>query len=89
MAIEANNAHKEVYGTDPGAFFLNAYSATLALLNAIDKTGSTDYDQITKALRSEFVATPLGILRFDERGDAIGIGFSMYQVQSVKYVELE
>jgi branched-chain amino acid transport system substrate-binding protein len=89
MAIEANNAHKEVYGTDPGAFFLNAYSATLALLNAIDKTGSTDYDQITKALRSEFVATPLGILRFDERGDAIGIGFSMYQVQSGKYVELE
>jgi branched-chain amino acid transport system substrate-binding protein len=34
------------------------------------------------------VATPLGIIRFDEKGDAIGIGFSMYQVQKGKYTEL-
>jgi len=88
MAVEAIAAHRKKYGDDPGAFFLNAYSAALALLNAIEKTGSTDYNLITKALRTEFVATPLGIIRFDERGDAIGIGFSMYQVQNGVYVEL-
>ena len=88
MAIEAIEAHKKAYGKDPGAFFLNAYSATLALLNAIEKTGSTDYDVLKKALQTEFVATPLGIIRFDERGDAIGVGFSMYQVQNGVYVEL-
>lgn len=88
MAIEAIEAHKKKYGEDPGAFFLNAYSATLALLNAIEKTGSFDYDQISKALKTEFVATPLGIIRFDERGDAIGVGFSMYQVQKGVYVEI-
>lgn len=89
MAIEAINAHKKKYGEDPGAFFLNAYSAALALLNAIEKTGSTDYEAIKKALRTEFVATPLGIIRFDGRGDAIGVGFSMYQVQNGVYVEME
>ena len=75
MAIEAVEAHKKKYGEDPGAFFLNAYSAALALLNAIEKTGSTDYDVISQALKTEYVATPLGIIRFDQRGDAIGVGF--------------
>jgi branched-chain amino acid transport system substrate-binding protein len=36
--------HKKAYGEDPGAFFLNAYAAALALLNAIEQAGSTDYD---------------------------------------------
>ncbi|MFW5636384.1 MAG: branched-chain amino acid ABC transporter substrate-binding protein, partial [Thermodesulfobacteriota bacterium] len=89
IAKKAVEQHKAKYGEDPGAFFLNAYAAAIALLNAIDVAGSTDYDGITKALQSEFVATPLGIIRFDEQGDAIGIGFSMYQVQNGKYVELE
>ena len=89
IAKAAIAAHKEKFnGEDPGAFYLNAYSAALAILNAIEKAGSTDYDAVEKALRTEFVATPLGIIRFDEKGDAIGIGFSMYQVQDGKYVEI-
>ncbi len=89
MAIEAIEAHKKKYGSNPGAFFLNAYSAALALLNAIEKSRSTDYDDIVNALRTEFVETPLGKLRFDEHGDAIGVGFSMYQVQNGVYVEIK
>ncbi|MFP4389430.1 MAG: branched-chain amino acid ABC transporter substrate-binding protein [Desulfococcaceae bacterium] len=89
VARAAIEAHKEKYNEDPGAFYLNAYSATLALLNAIEKSGSTEFDAIRNALTTEFVATPLGIVRFDEKGDAIGIGFSMYQVQNGVYVELE
>jgi branched-chain amino acid transport system substrate-binding protein len=89
MAIAANEAHKKAYGTDPGAFFLNAYAATLALLNAIEQAGSTDYDAVVKALRTKDVATPLGNIHFDERGDATGVGFSMYQVKNGVYVELK
>jgi branched-chain amino acid transport system substrate-binding protein len=89
MAIAANEAHKKAYGTDPGAFFLNAYSAALALLNAIEQAGSTDYDAVAKALRTKDVATPLGNIHFDKRGDATGVGFSMYQVQNGVYVELK
>ncbi len=89
MAIAATKAHKKAYGKDPGAFFLNAYSATLALLNAIEKAGSTDYDAVSKALRTEYVETPLGKISFDKRGDAIGVGFSMYQVKKGVYVEIK
>ncbi len=89
MAIAANEAHKKKYGSDPGAFFLNAYAAAQALLNAIEKAGSTDYKAVAKALRTEYVDTPLGKISFDERGDAIGVGFSMYQVRNGEYIELE
>ena len=89
MAIAANEAHKKTYGKDPGAFFLNGYSAALALLNAIEKAGSTDYHAVEKALRTEYVDTPIGKIRFDKNGDAEGVGFSIYQVQKGKYVELK
>ena len=89
MAVAANKAHQKAYGSDPGAFYLNAYSAALALLNAVEQAGSTDYDAVTKALRTKYVETPLGKIRFDARGDAIGVGFSMYQVKNGKYVELK
>ena len=89
MAKAAEDAHKKAYGSDPGAFFLNAYAATLALLNAIEQAGSTDYAAVTNALRTKDVETPLGKIRFDDRGDAIGVGFSMYQVQKGVYVELK
>lgn len=89
MAIAATEAHKKAYGKDPGAFFLNAYAATLALLNGIEQAGSTEYSAVEKALRTKFVDTPLGKIRFDERGDAVGVGFSMYQVQNGVFVEVK
>ncbi len=89
LAIAAKEAHKKAYGSDPGAFFLNAYTAAQALLNAIEKAGTTDYDAVSKTLRSEYVETPLGKISFDQRGDAIGVGFSMYQVQNGEYVEVK
>ncbi|UCD34345.1 MAG: branched-chain amino acid ABC transporter substrate-binding protein [Nitrospiraceae bacterium] len=89
LAIAANEAHVKAYGSDPGAFFLNAYAAAQALLNAIEKAGSTEYDAVAKALRTEYVETPLGRISFDKQGDAIGVGFSVYQVKNGEYVEVE
>jgi branched-chain amino acid transport system substrate-binding protein len=89
LAVAANEAHKKEFGADPGAFFLNAYAATLAIANAIQKAGSADYDALSKTLKSEYVETPIGKISFDERGDAIGAGFSVYQVQKGLYVEVK
>ena len=89
LAIYATEDHKKIYGKDPGAFFLNAYAAAQALLNAVEKAGSTDYEAVTKALRTEYVETPLGKIRFDDRGDAIGVGFAMYQVKDGVYYEIK
>jgi branched-chain amino acid transport system substrate-binding protein len=89
LAVAANEAHKKEFGSDPGAFFLNAYAATLAIANAIQKAGSTDYDALSKTLKSEYVETPIGKISFDARGDAIGAGFSVYQVKKGVYVEVK
>ena len=89
LAVAAVDAHRASFGGDPGAFYLNAWAATQALLNAIAKAGSTDSAAVAKALRTEFVETPLGRIRFDARGDAEGVGFAMYQVKNGAYVEVK
>jgi branched-chain amino acid transport system substrate-binding protein len=87
MYQKALEAHKAKYGEEPGAFFKEGYAATIALLNAIEKAGSTESAAIEKVLRSEYVDTTVGSISFDEKGDAIGVGFSMYKVVNGKYVE--
>ncbi|ADD67671.1 Extracellular ligand-binding receptor [Denitrovibrio acetiphilus DSM 12809] len=81
--------HKAAYNEDPGAFYIEAYSAMVAITEAIKAAGSTDYDKVTAALRSNWVDTPIGKIKFDERGDAIGAGFAVYQVQNGQYVEVK
>jgi len=88
VADAAREAHVAKYGEEPGPFFMNAYAAAQAVVNAIEAAGSTEPDAIMDALRSEYVETPLGSISFDERGDAIGVGFAIYQVQDGVYVEL-
>lgn len=85
----ARDAHVAKFGSEPGSFFEPAYAAMLALVTAIDKAGSTDSDKIMEVLRTEYVDTNIGTIRFDARGDAEGVGFSMYQVQNGQYVELK
>ncbi|MFH2059284.1 MAG: branched-chain amino acid ABC transporter substrate-binding protein [Pseudomonadota bacterium] len=87
MTQMAKEEHQKKFGSDPGAFFDAAYSAAIALLNAIEKAGSTDYDAVVKALRTEYVDTPLGKISFDDKGDATGIGFSVYKVTNGRFVE--
>lgn len=85
----AIEAHRKEYGSEPGAFFLNAYSATLAALHAIEKAGSTEFEQVVRALREEPVDTPLGTIHFDDHGDAVGVGFSMYVVKGGVFHEVQ
>ena len=61
----------------------------LAMVNAIEKAGSTDLAALKKALQTEKVDTPIGNIYFNEQGDAIGVGFSVYQVQDGKFVEIK
>jgi branched-chain amino acid transport system substrate-binding protein len=89
LAITAIAEHKKAYGTEPGAFYLNAYSAMLAIVNAMSRAKSTEYKAVHKALRTYAAETPLGKIKFNNKGDAIGVGFSMYQVRKGTYVELK
>lgn len=84
----AVSAHNTEWNEDPGAFFINAYAAAIVLFEAIKSADSTDGAAIMSALRSNYVETPLGSISFDQNGDAIGVGFAVYQVQNGTYVEL-
>lgn len=89
LSAKSIEAHKAAYNEDPGAFYENAHAATLALANAIEKAGSTDIEALKKALQTTATETPVGAIRFDESGDAVGVGFAMYQVRDGKYVEVK
>jgi branched-chain amino acid transport system substrate-binding protein len=89
LAVRAIAQHRKAYGAEPGAFYLEAYSATLALLNAIQKAGSTDAEKLARALRTSAVDTPVGRIKFDSKGDAIGVGFAMYEVRKGAYVQVK
>lgn len=91
LAAAATAAHRKEYGTDPGAFFLNAHAATLAITNAIQVAGTTDYDALRRALQTEPVDTPLGKITFDARGDARGkdLGFSVYRVKNGVFIKVK
>lgn len=86
LSSEAAKEHKEVFGSDPGAFFDGAYAAAVVMLNAIEQADSTKLEDLKKVLQTEKVDTPVGKINFDEKGDAIGVGFSMYVVQDGQYV---
>jgi len=89
LTLLAVKSHKQEYGTDPGPFFLNAWAAVLALANAMESAGSTEYTSVSNALKTQSVETPIGTIRFDEHGDAVGVGFSVYQVKEGRFVELK
>ncbi len=48
LAIAAINEHKKAYGAEPGAFYLNAYSAMLAIVNAITRLSPPNTRRCTK-----------------------------------------
>jgi len=89
LAIAALAVHRKVYSAEAGAFYLNAYAATQCLLTAIEKAKSTNYEKIGAILHREYFNTPFGKISFDRRGDAIGVGFSMYQVKNGAFVEIK
>ena len=88
LYIEIFAKHQKLYGEAPGTFFYNGYACVQALANAANKAGSLDYDKMRAALFANKIDSPLGSIGFDKRGDVVGAGFSVYQVQNGKYVQV-
>ncbi|MHB8790868.1 MAG: branched-chain amino acid ABC transporter substrate-binding protein [Desulfobulbaceae bacterium] len=85
----AREAHRKEYGTEPGAFFDNAYAAALALTNALSRAGGTDAEAVARVLHTEDVETPFGAFHFDGNGDATGATLSMFRVENGRYVPVK
>ncbi|THB78134.1 MAG: branched-chain amino acid ABC transporter substrate-binding protein [Desulfobacteraceae bacterium] len=85
---EISKKHQKKYGEDPGTFFHNAYACVQALANAAEKAGSLDYDKMHAALKANKIDSPIGKIGFDQNGDVIGAGFSVYKVIDGKYTQV-
>jgi len=85
---EITAKHQKRYGEDPGTFFYNGYACVQALANAAEKAGAIDYDKMRAAMFESKIDSPLGPIGFDEKGDVVGAGFSVYQVQNGKYTQV-
>jgi len=86
---EAHAAYKEKYGKEPGTFFDQGYAAMQAALNAIRVADSLEMAALEQALKNNMVKTAVGEIKFDGKGDAVGVGFSVYQVRNGDFVEIE
>lgn len=82
-------AYVEKYNKEPGTFFDQGVAAWQAALNAITVAGSTDYAALSEALKTSYVETTVGKIKFDANGDAEGVGFSVYQVQNGAFVQVQ
>ena len=85
---ELTARHQAKYEEDPGTYFHKAYASAQALAAAAEKAGSLDYDKMRAAMFENKIASPMGQISFDQKGDVIGAGFSVYQVQNGKYEQV-
>ena len=86
---EARQGHIDMFNSEPGSFYYNAYAAMLALINGIKEAGSTDTDKIIAAMKTKPVDTPLGTLKFSKTGDATGLALSIYVIKNGKFEETD
>lgn len=80
-------AYKAKYNEDPGAFFNEGHSAFQVIQQAIQSLGD---DQVTAQavldkIRTGKFSTLVGNISFDDKGDARGVGFNVYQVTGGKF----
>jgi branched-chain amino acid transport system substrate-binding protein len=80
--------HQKKYGEDPGTFFITGYTCMQALAAAAEKAGTVDYDAMRAAMFEITVDSPMGQIGFDEKGDIVGAGFSVYRVMDGKYQQV-
>ena len=76
------------YGSH-GPYAIYGYNAANILLEAIAKTGSTDFDKLTDYLHTHEFQTAMGPLRFDKKGDITSSYYVMWIVKNGKFVLYE
>lgn len=77
--------YKEKYNEEPTAFSALAYDTVYVLKNAIDKAGTTDKTELTKAIKASDMDGVTGHLTFDENNNPIK-AVTIIKVQDGKYI---
>jgi branched-chain amino acid transport system substrate-binding protein len=78
--------YKATFGKDPKPYSLYAYSATYVALKAMQKANTKESVAVSAVIHSETFDTPIGILKFDKKGDPESAPWSMWKVQNGAFV---
>lgn len=74
--------YKRKFKKEPGAFSATAFDAANILISAVEKTMSANPNEIAKAVQhTKGFNGAIGQISFDDKGDLLGPGFGLYQVQ--------
>lgn len=77
--------YREKYNEEPTAFSALAYDTVYVLKNAIDKAGTTDKAELTKAIKASDMDGVTGHLTFDKNNNPIK-AVTIIKVQDGKYI---
>jgi branched-chain amino acid transport system substrate-binding protein len=72
-----------------GPYAIYGYDAMDIFLQAVEKTGSTDFNKLTACLHTHEFQTAMGPLRFDKKGDITSSYYVMWVVKNGKFVLYE
>jgi branched-chain amino acid transport system substrate-binding protein len=78
----------EAEGYNPEGYTLFTYATLQVYAAAAKKAGSTEPDEVAKALRDGSYDTVLGPLSFNEKGDITDPKYVMYKWSNGKYAEV-
>lgn len=77
--------YKSKFGADPHPYSLYAYTATIIALNAIQKAGTKDSIAVAQVMRSQEFTTPLGAIKFNEKGDPAESPWTVWKIENGKF----
>lgn len=72
-------------GIEPEGYVLYTYGAVQAWAQAVEKAGSTDFEEVVEALNTGEFNTVLGNIGFDDKGDVTAPGYVFYSWSNGNY----
>ncbi len=81
-------AYQKLENRNPGTYSVAGFSAMLALAEGVKRARSLQVDAILQALRQLDLQTPVGRIRFDEKGDLVEQYVYIFQVRDGDFVQV-
>lgn len=79
------SAYQAVEYRNPDTYSVNGYSAMQVLAEGIKKAGALNGDRVLAAIRALDIATPLGKVQFDDKGDLRSAQIYIFQVKDGQF----
>ena len=80
--------YQQVEYRNPDTYSINGYSALQVLAEGVKKANSLNADQVSNAIRTLTVETPMGALAYDPNGDVSNATVYIFQVRDAAFEQV-